>query len=470
MKTFSSIVIVLWIVAMYFLFSLVIVKAELTPNLLSNNFTDGSWSGTNLTSKHGNNTIAGKHEQYVESTISLIDDAELHKVEFGNGFESRQSSDIWFWNSNSQSVLMKQTVVSNSGNTITQTKEINGSCEQYNGCDYNSSGNNTIIINQNTESDYDIISRFSFSVPNNQIGHTGADIKNPSLVISYEEPDFYNLDDTLEIIEEIQWEDDVFEEFYFEEFKEEEFFTSPPSINFQIFEMPQDYIMEYKDYIIEYENFETEYEIEPEYEMFSDEIETFFTKEEFTEMPEEMFEEMFEEFLEEMPEEFTEIIEEEIDEKEITDNESKEEFEEESNEEFEEEFDEELVLTESKENIEEVKEESNIKEIATEENIVVKEKLNIKSVVIKTKIDMLKFENKLKFNFMLKNVPILNDVVFYPITNIYKNQLLITDNRDIYSNVKFVDDPLNLFENKLRENKEQQYFIKSKLEYMTWKH
>ena len=82
MKTFSSIVIVLWIVAMYFLFSLVIVKAELTPNLLSNNFTDGSWSGTNLTSKHGNNTIAGKHEQYVESTISLIDDAELHQVEF----------------------------------------------------------------------------------------------------------------------------------------------------------------------------------------------------------------------------------------------------------------------------------------------------------------------------------------------------------------------------------------------------
>ena len=71
---------------------------------------------------------------------------------------------------------------------------------------------------------------------------------------------------------------------------------------------------------------------------------------------------------------------------------------------------------------------------------------------------------------MLENVPMLNDVVFYPITDIYKNQLLITDNRDIYNNVKFVDDPVNLFENKLRENKEQQYFIKSKLEYMTWKH
>jgi hypothetical protein len=82
---------------------------------------------------------------------------------------------------------------------------------------------------------------------------------------------------------------------------------------------------------------------------------------------------------------------------------------------------------------------------------------------------MLKFEDALKVSLMLQEQPMLVDTVFYPVVNLYPNQLSIADNRVIYSNVQFAKDPLILYENKLRDVKERQYKNRIQLESMTWK-
>ena len=63
-----------------------------TGNLVNQDFTNNSWSGTNQSSRHGNNTIAGVDGKYVESTISLRD--TLTQEQINGGFQSALGADI----------------------------------------------------------------------------------------------------------------------------------------------------------------------------------------------------------------------------------------------------------------------------------------------------------------------------------------------------------------------------------------
>jgi hypothetical protein len=441
MKTFAYIVIAFWLIAMYFLLSSVLVKAEIitTPNLLSNNFLDGSWSG-DTTSNHGSNIIAGVDKQSVSSTISVIDDGQLYQFEMNEGFTSTQEAEVWFWNSQEQSMTMTQVIVGDSGSTISQSLQIEGTCVNYNGCDYQSTGTNTIVIGANNETDYDIISNFSFSVPGYS-GHMAADLKNPSLTISFTLPEFIEDFEAVDEWEEIKfkeediWADEIFEQFYMEE---EQFFFTSPSMNFET------YTMEYEDEAIKEMDMEFEYEVfnyesEPPLEETPMMYQEMFTEDMFedTPPPKEMEEEetiMPEEMLLEEPEEEQEIKEEEESEPEN------------------------FLSEEAPEESQPVLVTSNIKE-----------KISIDHVVVKTKIDMLKFEDAIKSTLMLVDQPVLVDAVFYPPVNLYPNQLPIADTRVIYSNVQFAKDPLFLYENKLREVKERQYKNRIQLESMTWK-
>ena len=228
-----------------------------TPNLLSGNFLDGSWSG-DTTSNHGSNIIAGVDKQSVSSTISVIDDGQLYQFEMNEGFTSTQSAEVWFWNSQEQSMTMTQVIVGDSGSTISQSLQIEGTCVNYNGCDYQSTGTNTIVIGSNNETDYDIISNFSFSVPGYSGTHMGADLKNPSLTISFTLPEFIEDFEAVDEWEEIKfkeediWADEIFEQFYMEE---EQFFFTSPSMNFET------YTMEYEDEAIKEMDMEFEYEV-----------------------------------------------------------------------------------------------------------------------------------------------------------------------------------------------------------------
>jgi hypothetical protein len=437
MKKFAYLVIALWTIAMYFLITSLTVQAETitTPNLLSANFLDGSWSG-DTTSNHGSNIIAGVDKQSISSTISVIDDGQLYQFEMNQGFTSTQEAEVWFWNSAEQSMTMSQTIVGDSGSTISQSLQIEGTCINFNGCNYQNSGTNVIVIGENNETDYDIISNFSFSVPGYSGTHMGADLKNPSLTLSFTLPDFVENFEAVNEWEEIKfkeeyiWADEIFEQFYMEE--EEIFFTSP-SMNFEPFEPPEEYIMEYEDEAIK------EMDMEFEYEVFNYESEP--PLEQTPMMYEEMFtEDMFEDTpppKEMEPEEEMAVAEEELD----------------KPEEMVEEEEAPVEIVKTEEPTQEIKE----------------AKVEVNVAVIRTKIDMLKFEDALKVSLMLQEQPMLVDTVFYPVVNLYPNQLSIADNRVIYSNVQFAKDPLILYENKLRDVKERQYKNRIQLESMIWK-
>ena len=201
-----------------------------TNNILNQTFTSGNnWTGQ-LSSNHGTGTIAGTDEGYVENTeaYSLVDDVDISADQFNNGFTSNQSAKVWFWNSNDQDVVMKQIITNSDGNVTTQTKTITGSCATFNGCSFQNTGNNTYSIGSNTQTDFDIKTRFEFnSSPSGSASYSGthraADLKQPVLTVTYDdtvlEQDASDaLDDVEEALEDLQ--DEVFEdmeEFFFEE-------------------------------------------------------------------------------------------------------------------------------------------------------------------------------------------------------------------------------------------------------------
>ena len=154
------------------------VPGVTTGNLLSQDFLDGSWSdnGTGqLNTMHGSGTVAGIDGGQVQSTISLND--TLTKEEINSGFSSTLGAEIWFWYNTPQSVIIRQTLTDDNGNSIKQQRTI----------DYNTSyfkkHIDSILVGENSKQDYTIKSEFIFSVPGHT-GHTGADLQNPTLNIT----------------------------------------------------------------------------------------------------------------------------------------------------------------------------------------------------------------------------------------------------------------------------------------------
>lgn len=152
------------------------VYAETTNNLVSQDFSTG-WTNTGNT-YHGNLTIAGVHNGTVESDTVSLNSVDINKESLNEGFTVTGGADVWFWNSYSQSVTQTIKAVDDNGNTITQTRVINGIQNGY------QTYTDQLIVNSNTQQDYDVNLKYSFSVPGTS-GHYGADLKNPSLTVSY---------------------------------------------------------------------------------------------------------------------------------------------------------------------------------------------------------------------------------------------------------------------------------------------
>jgi len=153
------------------------VPGVTTDNLVSQEFLDGSWTYNN-NSNHGTGTIAGVDGQYFETTVSLNNDANLTKEEINSGFSSTVGADVWFWTSNTnQNVILKQTLTDDNGNVTTQQRIINHNTE------YFKTHTDTIIVNSNSQQDYEITSRIEVNVPG-VTGHGGADIINPTLNVT----------------------------------------------------------------------------------------------------------------------------------------------------------------------------------------------------------------------------------------------------------------------------------------------
>jgi hypothetical protein len=157
--------------------------AETTNNLVSQDFTTG-WSGTNLNSLHGSTTIAGVNNSYIESDAVSLNSQDINKESLNEGFTVTGGADIWFWNNATQSVTQTIKTVDDNNNTLTQTRVISGSCSTTNSCSFGSY-TDQLIIGSNSQQDYDVSLRFAFSESTNSTSHWAADLKNPTLSVTY---------------------------------------------------------------------------------------------------------------------------------------------------------------------------------------------------------------------------------------------------------------------------------------------
>ena len=163
-----------------FLSSTAYSQTTTTTNLTPKVFTTiNGWSGTNLSSTQGNETIAGVSGKSIENTISLTNSG-LSKEQINEGFTSTQGADIWFWSGNqNQNVTMTQILTDSNGGVTTQNKIIPYVSSYYN------TYTNIAVVDKNILNNYSITSKFSFYESSNSPYHTAADLTNPSLSITY---------------------------------------------------------------------------------------------------------------------------------------------------------------------------------------------------------------------------------------------------------------------------------------------
>jgi len=152
--------------------------AETTTNLVSQDFTTG-WSGTNLNSTHGSTTIAGVNNGYIESDSVSLNAEGINKESLNEGFTVTGGADIWFWSGYQQSVTQTIKTVDDNNNTLTQTRVISGTSNSY------TTYTDQLIVGSNTQQDYDVSLKFAFSESTNSAYHYAADLKNPTLSVTY---------------------------------------------------------------------------------------------------------------------------------------------------------------------------------------------------------------------------------------------------------------------------------------------
>jgi hypothetical protein len=161
-------------------FSTAYSQTTTTTNLTPKVFTTiNGWSGTNLYSTHGNETIAGVSGKSIQNTISLTN-VGLSKAQINEWFTSTQGVDVWFWSGNpNQNVTMTQIITDVNGGVTTQNRIIS-----YN-TDYFNTYTNIAIVDKNRQDNFNITSKFSFYESTNSPYHYSADLKNPTLSITY---------------------------------------------------------------------------------------------------------------------------------------------------------------------------------------------------------------------------------------------------------------------------------------------
>ena len=163
-----------------FLSSTAYSQTTTTTNLTPKVFTTiNGWSGTNLSSTHGNETIAGVSGRSIENTISLTN-IGLSKAQINEGFTSTQGVDVWFWSGNpNQNVTMTQILTDSNGGVTTQNKIIPYTSTYFNNY------TNIAVVDKNIQNNYSITSKFSFYESTNSPFHYAADLMNPTLSITY---------------------------------------------------------------------------------------------------------------------------------------------------------------------------------------------------------------------------------------------------------------------------------------------
>ena len=356
-----------------------------TDNLISQDFTDGSWNNP-VNSWHSSNDLAGWNGLEHTTEVTYTPETEALKQ---NGFEMNAGGEIFHWY-NGQTVHVNQSVTLDNGTVFEQTKSYTASRGTVHDVE------NTIVINSNTSESYDLGMGILFEDTRGQVGHYSADFRNPFITLTYDDTVF-QLDEVVE-----QELTDLFTEFKPEkDLKLEETFK-----------------------VVELFNEPIEMKEELKIEEFT----------EIVSMPEKE-----PEVIEEMPNVTEEIVEEKPEEEVIT-----EEIIQEAKEEIPEETKEKEVIEEAPK---ETTEETLKKEIKTKVASKKSKKPKIDKIMAKVDAQVkdsaknLAIKNIIKLDAMQNDQASLvdyNNAVFYTPKDIYLNQIDIFDNRSIYKNVDLV--------------------------------
>ena len=393
----------LWLLLSWFSNSVGLKAEEITTdNLISQDFTDGSWNNP-VNSWHAPNDLAGWNG--LEHTTEVTHTPETDALK-ENGFNMTAGGEIFHWY-NGQKVHVTQSVTLDNGTVFEQTKTYEAS----RGTVHDVA--NTIVVNSNTSASYDLGMGILFEDNRGLDGHRSADFRDPYITLTYDDT-IFQLETPIEEIKLVVAP--VFE------FKEEIIVATPmPEMAIITNDPVVEEIKDKKPKIVQ--TFVEEiYNEEPKEEVKAE-----------AEFVEEVIETKTESASDTIRQEFTEVTEE------VTKEEPKEVAQKETKEEIKKEEKTDVSKEEKAPVKQEAKQETlqAEKEIKTETKTkVLTAKLDSVDVNVKDVSKNLELKNLIKLDAMLKDEMSLDtytSVAFYKPLNIYSNQDLMKDTRLLYS-------------------------------------
>ena len=353
-----------------------------TNNLVSQDFDDGTWTGTMFPDSSDINEstwLTGKHGKYAETTIDSDDHLSLEELQLG--FTSNFGAQIRWWNPVESTVTLTQTATNGVDTTTQSTTFHDTTNHNYQTNPYS----NQLTLAPDAQNQHGTLTvRFSFDIQGNKNyngGHAGVDVRDPVVTVDYntlstttstsvvycwqKNPPTCPGQDEIEDVQE------QLEQFELMEFTipEDIFLEPPPEIEYSfnpVFEEEIEIVEEFDIIAMDEFFFEADYYEEPVMEEFIPVDVVMVEDLDWNDSNVEFFDELPPlELMEELPP-MEEVYMEDI----VMEEMFAEEFTEEMQEEFIEEVFEEVVMETEPEHIEEKPEMEEIKEEPIEEEIV----------------------------------------------------------------------------------------------------
>ena len=159
-----------------------------TNNLISQTWNDGSWTGTQFPDSSDlseNIFVTGKHQKYLETTISSTD--LMTEAEIQQGFTSNFGVQARWWNNQASTFTMYQTAVDNLGNATKQSTVFEDTTNH--NYQFNPYANTLIVAPNENLTHGNITAGFNFDIQGSTTyngGHAGVDLRSPTLTIDYQ--------------------------------------------------------------------------------------------------------------------------------------------------------------------------------------------------------------------------------------------------------------------------------------------
>ena len=157
-----------------------------TGNLVSQDFDDGSWTGTMFPDSSDINEstwLTGKHGKYAETSIDSDDHLSLEELQLG--FTSTFGAQIRWWNPVESTVTLTQTATNGVDTTTQSTTFHDTTNHNYQTNPYS----NQLTLAPDAQNQHGTLTvRFSFDIQGNKNyngGHAGVDVRDPTVTVDY---------------------------------------------------------------------------------------------------------------------------------------------------------------------------------------------------------------------------------------------------------------------------------------------